>query len=189
MFDGSRAEFLDQVFSSADVVLAVDVGGVVVDGVRGGVEGSGDFFVGFALFEEALDGGAFFGGGVGEGVVEPFGELLAGVNVVLFVDGFHVDVDGGVAYAQVLGDFVVGEALEQAVEDLLAALAGWAEEVGAVFSFSFFGGVEVLGARHFVAVEQAGGDVGDEVVPGVAACYWGEVADVVAGVAGERCQG
>src|SRR5436309_1956123 len=121
-------EFLDEVFSSVDVVLAVDVFGVVCDGVVRGVQGLGDLFVGLALGQESLDGGAFLGGGGGEGVIAAPGELLAGVDVVLFVEGFYVAVDGGVAYAQVLGDFLIAQAFEEAVEDLLAAFAWGAEE-------------------------------------------------------------
>ena len=61
---------------------------VVVDDVAGGVEALGDLLVEKSGVEEAFDGGAYLGGlGWGEGVVLLFGELVAGVDVVLFCRG------------------------------------------------------------------------------------------------------
>jgi hypothetical protein len=57
-----------------------------------------------------------------------------------------------------------------------------AEEAGAVRALA--GGGEVGGLLDLVAEEQAGGQVGDEGVPGVSVDV-GEVAEVVAVVAGE----
>jgi hypothetical protein len=116
------------------------------------------------------------------GVLETRAELVARVDVVLFVEAFDVAVDGGVTDSEGLRDVVVALAFEEEVLDLLAAFAGFAEEGGAVGAFA---GLFVPGGGwDFVAVEEAGGDVGDEVVPGVAG-EAGVVLDVVAGVAGE----
>jgi hypothetical protein len=75
--------------------LPVDVFGVVVDRVERCAEGLGDLFVGVTRFEEACHCRAFFGGfGLRERVVLFLGELGAVVDVVLFVNGFDVCVDG-----------------------------------------------------------------------------------------------
>ena len=51
---------------------------------------------------------------------------------------------------------------------MFSSFAWGAVEVGAVFALSIFLGVEGFGFFDFVAEEDAGGDVGDVVVPGVA---------------------
>lgn len=79
---------------------------------------------------------------------------------------------------------MVGEALEEEGFDLFSSGAGGRVEVGAVFAFAVFEVVEVFGFLDFVAVEEAGGGVGDVVVPAVAV-HAREEFDAVAVVAGE----
>jgi hypothetical protein len=110
-------------------------------------------------------------------MVEFLGELGSGVGVVLFVEVFDVAVDGGVDDVQGFGDVFVGKVLEEEVEDLFSAFGGGAAGVGGVAAFS--GGGEPVGFGDFVAEEEAGGEVGDEGVPGVAVDA-GEVARAVA---------
>ena len=59
--------------------------------------------------------------GVGDGAVEFFSELVAGVGVVLFVEGFDVAMDCGIGDAEGGGDGVVRLAGEEKVKDLLPA--------------------------------------------------------------------
>ena len=111
-------------------------------------------------------------------------EFFARVDVVLFVDSFDVLVDGGVTDVQRFGDLVVGVALEEERQDLLAARRWGAVQAWAVFAFAVGGEGEVFWFGDLAAVEEAGGDVGDELVPTVAV-EAREEGDAVAEVTGE----
>ena len=67
------------------------------------------------------------------------------MDVVLLIEVFDVDVDGGVADFELVGDVVVGEVLEEEFEDLLTARGGWAVEAWAVFALRWSGAWKFLG--------------------------------------------
>jgi hypothetical protein len=124
----------------------------------------------------------------GDARVDGEGEGLAGVDVVLVVEFFGVVVDVAIADIEFGGDLFVGERCRrQEEEDLFAALGGGTVQVGADGALADLGEGRRFG--DFVAEEQAGGEVGDEVVPGVADVCAGEEADAMAFVAGEERRG
>src|SRR2546423_8744183 len=91
-------------------------------------------------------------------------------------------VDGGEADVQVEGDLVVGPAFEKSFEHLLTA-RGWNARGTRGVGACAVGG-EPRGAGDFAAVEEAGGEMGDDLVPEVA-IDTAEAAEVVTAEASE----
>ncbi len=107
------------------------------------------------------------------------------LDVFLAEEGAEAGGDDGSVHFEVVGDLFVGPAVEDSAEDGLAA-GGFDVEHGAVLFGR--GHVEVFGAGDFAGLEQAAGEVADEVGPFVAARVAGG-EDVVAFVAGEGGEG
>jgi len=103
-------------------------------------------------------------------------------DVVLAEEIVEVGVECASGDLQVALDFFVGPAVLEAAEDLVAAGGGAVELAeGGAFAAAE---LEPGGWGDFVAEEEAGGHVGDEVVP-AGFVEGGEVEDVVAFGAGE----
>jgi len=144
-------------------------------------------FEGEALEEKILHLEAALGGAFvlveGRGLAAEFGdEGVAVGGVVLAEEILEVGVEGAFGDLQVALDAVVGPAVEEAAEDLVAA-GGGAVELADAGAFAA-AELEPGGWGDFVAEKQAGGEVGDEVVP-AALVEGGEMEDVVAFGAGE----
>jgi hypothetical protein len=91
-------------------------------------------------------------------------------------------LDGGEGDVEGLGDFEGGLLGVFELDDLL--ISGEVA-VGAVGGSEGRSGLELFGHRNFVALEEAGGDGGDEVVPGGSVGADAGEGDAVAGGAGE----
>ena len=144
--------------------------------------------MGAVLQEHLLDDLAAGGGALeliqrwGGFEVEFFGEFPHVFDVFFAAHQVEVSLDAVEAHVQVLGDFQRGPAEAKAGEDFAADGGGVAEAAGAgVFAL----GLEGRGFLDFVAEEEAGGDVADELIP-EAGVDGGEVFYLVAGAAGEK---
>lgn len=106
----------------------------------------------------------------------------AGWGFVVFFEGGYVAGDRGGGDLEVPGDLIVGEAIGEALGHGVAFGVGEdGGAAGAAFSVSF----EPGGDFDFVAVKQAAGDDGDDVVPGVGVGPAHLGAELVAFGAGE----
>jgi hypothetical protein len=176
--------------AGADVVELVDGGEVVTDGFEGEVKFLGDLVAGEAGEQEGLDLEAALVGAFdlieGRGSAAEFGdEGVAVGDIFLLAEDVDVAIDGVEVHLEVAGDAADGPAVEQAAQDLLAA-RGEAGEMADAGDFA--AGFVPGGARDLAAVEKAGGEVGDELVPTVG-MGGGEMLDVVTGAAGEGGRG
>jgi hypothetical protein len=89
-------------------------------------------------------------------------QFLSGLDLVGLAGGHGVVGDGCFGDAQLAGDLGVGEVFEEELFDLFARGAG--AVLGASGGGEFTRAIEEFGDLDFVAVEEAGGDEGDEVV-------------------------
>lgn len=176
--------------AGVDLVGGVDSRDVLCGGAAGEFKGGGDLGGGLALEEEGFDLGAgalaAFAGGEELGVraLEFGGQGVAVGDVFLGADALDGGEDVGRGHEQVAGDAGDGPAVEDAAADLVAA-GGFA--VGLGVEGALARGGEGVGSFDFVAEEEAVGEIGDQVVPGVGGGA-GEELDAVAVVAGEGWQ-
>jgi hypothetical protein len=193
------AEFFEEVSAAgvfAEVVLAVDGLGVVVDEPAVDAGFGGDFGVGFVLEEKFFDELSAAARGLDEveglgDSTAPFDELRAGKlfgkvvavgAVFLAAEVGDNRLDAVHGHGELAGDLAVGAAFEDEVEDGHAARGGGCGEFAVAGAFAFF--FVPLGFLDFVAKKQAAGEEGDDEVPG-AIVGAGGGGDLVAASAGE----
>lgn len=124
---------------------------------------------------------------VGGVCFELFDELFVCLDAVCSASHERVVSDGLLADPEVFGDLGVGPAFDEAVEDFVAL--GGGAVLGGFGVVEFFLAGEGGGDLDFVAEEEAGGEGGDDVVPGVVGGPGDAAADAVAVVAGEGGRG